>query len=74
MHNPLTWTDHPGGSIRSDGVKVSEFVIDGHREIWAYPADWRPGRNCPDHLQPIGPFDSYKHAKQEAEWWLGLKS
>lgn len=67
MSEPLTWTDHPGGAIRSDGAKVSEFVIGNKREIWGYPAGWRP-RCTEELLHLLGPFESFKAAKQEMDY------
>jgi hypothetical protein len=66
----LTWTDHPGGSIRSDGAKVSEFCFDGKREIWGYPPNWRP-RGL-ETLRPVGPFANYGEAKAHMDQWLGM--
>jgi hypothetical protein len=67
----MTWTDHPGGSVRSDGAKVGEFCINGKFEWWAYPAGWYP-RCTIETLQPLGPFFSRKKAKQEMDYHLGI--
>jgi hypothetical protein len=59
----MNWIDYPGGSIRSDGAKVGEFVINGRVEWWGYPAGWVPrGSTCGD---PAGPFN-YRHDAKAA--------
>jgi len=63
----MEWRDYPGGSTRSDGARISEFYINGRIQLWGYPATWTFG--CKDDLSiPVGPFFSYKHAKQEMDY------
>jgi hypothetical protein len=53
------WTDYPGGSVRSDGAKAGEFIIDGRFEWWGYPPHSRPR----GEVDAIGPFATRDEAK-----------
>jgi len=64
----MEWTDYPGGSIRIDGFKIGEFIIDGDFQWWGYPPGWRPRGG----MEALGPFKSRQEAKTGSGQWLGL--
>lgn len=70
MSNPLTWADCPGSSVRSDGMKIGEFIENGAFTWWIYPAGYRPRGD----IQPFGPFNTRQEAKDASTSWLGMES
>lgn len=65
----MKWVDRPGTSVREDGAKAGEFVIDGKVVWFAYPANWRP--RC--ELTALGPFPTREQAKYAVDTNLNLE-